>query len=867
MPNFEKFTTKAAEAVQSAQDAAVSNNNSYIDVSHLFLAMIDQKDWYIPSIIQKLWFEVNNIREKTNDYIGKLPQISWQSQLGISNEANKILVDSEKTAQKMGDEYVSTIHLFVSMFNISNDFIKNVLEPLGINKKQTEEAVMSIKWDKKINNQDPEWTMDALNKYGRNITQEAQEWKMDPVIWREDEIRRTIQILSRRTKNNPVLVWDPWVGKTAIVEWIAQLIAKQEVPEALQNKTIIELDMWSLMSGTKYRWEFEERLKSVINELNQAEWETILFIDEVHTVVGAGKTEWSMDMWNMIKPELARGKIRVIWATTLNEYRKHIEKDAALERRFQKVLVDEPSTQDAIAILRWIKERYEAHHGVKIQDDAVVAAVDLSNKYISDRYLPDKAIDLLDEAAASVKMSLTSQPEELQELEKQLWQLEIEKQALNIENDSKNKERLQELDKEIANLKEKYESMKSAWEEERNMVMEIKNIKEQIQQAEHEAEMAERQTDYNKVAEIKYWRIPQLQEKLKEYEQKVESAKQEWRISIKDIVEPQDIASIISKRTWIPVSKLVESEKEKLANIENYLASQVVGQEKAIKTVSNAIRRSRAGLKDESKPIWSFLFLGPTGVGKTQLAKSLAEFLFNDEKAMIRIDMSEYMEKHSVSRLVGAPPGYVGHEEWGQLTETVRRKPYSVILLDEIEKAHNDVFNILLQVLDDGRLTDSQWRTIDFKNTILIMTSNIASDLIMEKLGESSAEETRQQVEKQVMDSIGNYFRPEFINRIDDTIVFNPVSKEMIKNIVDIQLEYYKDKIQKDKWVEIQVDDSAKEFLAKAWWDPAFGARPLNRAIQKYILDELAMRIVKWEIQEDQKINITYKEGDKLEFN
>lgn len=867
MPNFEKYTSKAFEAIQQAQDSAVGNENSYIDISHLFLAMLEQKDWYIPSIIQKLWLETNNIKQKTQDYIQKLPTISWQTQVGISNELNKILIDAEKVAKSMKDEYITTIHFLVSMFNIKNEFTKNTLENLWITKKQVEEAAQQVKWQQPIQSQDPEANTNALEKYWRDITKEAQEWKMDPVIWREDEIRRTLQILSRRTKNNPVLVWDPWVGKTAIVEWIAQLITKWEVPESLLNKKIIELDIWSMMAGSKYRWEFEERLKAVLKELNEAEWEIILFIDEVHSVVGTWKTEWSMDMWNMIKPELARWKIRMIWATTLNEYRKYIEKDPALERRMQKVNVDEPTPQDSIAILRWIKERYEAHHWVKIQDDAVVASVDLSTKYITERFLPDKAIDLLDEAAASVKMSLTSMPEEIQGLEKKLSQLEIEKQALNLEKTEKNKERLQQIDKEIADLKEKYQSMKSAWEEERKMVLEVQNLKEKIQQAEHQAAMAEKQTDYNKVAEIRYGEIPKLQEQLKQYEEKIENAKTQWSVAIKDIVQPEDIASIISKRTWIPASKLVESEKEKLAKIEEHISSQVIWQEKAINHVANAIRRSRAWLKDESKPIGSFLFLWPTWVGKTQLAKSLAKFLFNDESAMVRIDMSEYMEKHSVSRLVGAPPGYVWHEEWWQLTENIRRKPYSVILLDEIEKAHTDVFNILLQVLDDGRLTDSQWRTVNFSNTILIMTSNISSDLIMEKLWENNSQETREQVENQVMSNLWNYFRPEFINRIDDIIVFNPINKDMIKNIIDIQIQEYQSKLGKDKWISLEINDEAKEFLAKVWWDPSFGARPLNRAIQKHILDELAMKIVNWEIKEWATVQISSKNWEKLEFS
>jgi len=858
--NFNKFTIKASEAVQSAHDFALKMHHSKILIIHLLDAMLKQKDGYVPLICKKWNIKCESLETLIKKELENMPTITWNYQIWLDPELNKVFDKAEKIMNEMWDSYITTEHLFLAIMRIS-DKMKKLLAEFGMTDKLAEEKIKDMRNGEKVKTQDPETTLDALWKYGKDITKLAEEWKLDPVIWRDDEIRRAIQILSRRTKNNPVLVWDAWTWKTAIVELLAQQIVKWEVPDMLKNKKIIELDMWSLMAWTKYRWEFEERLKAIINEVEKSEWKIILFIDELHTVVWAGKTEGSMDMWNMLKPGLARWKIRLIWATTLNEYRKYIEKDPALERRFQPVMVDEPSKEDAVAILRWIKETYENHHGVKISDSAVVSAVDLSMKYIADRRLPDKAIDLLDEASASVKMWITSMPEDLLKLEKKITTLEIEKQALKLEKGKKNADRVKIIEKELSWLKEKHRVSKSERESDRALLVDVKNLKEQILKLNHEAEIAEKQTDYNKVAEIKYGKIPELESTITRIEQQIEKEKSEWKIALKDVVEAEEIAIIVAKRTWIPVSKLVQSEAEKLTHLEEHLQKIVVGQDQAISSVSNAIRRARAGLKDPNRPIGSFLFLGPTGVWKTELTKTLAKFLFNDEKAMIRIDMSEYMEKHAVSRLIGSPPGYIWHDEWGQLTEVVRRKPYSVILFDEIEKAHSDVFNILLQILDDGRLTDSKWRTVDFKNTIIILTSNIGSDIIMKRMQEKK----KINLEKDLMPILQTRFRPEFLNRLDDMVVFNPVSEKMLEKIVEIQLSNFQKMILKEKNITLKITKDLKIFLSKKWRDPLFWARPLKRAIQRYLLDELAMEILEWKISDWDNIK-TDISSDKINF-
>jgi ATP-dependent Clp protease ATP-binding subunit ClpB len=887
--NFQKFTIRAAEAVQEAQQLAQANQHSTIDVSHLLLAMIKQSDGFVPGIIKKAGATVQVIEQATVQEMNKLPRVQWNPQISITPALNNTFNEAEKIMQSMGDQYLTTEHLFLAILKWLHPLVA-ILKDFQITFDVTKKIVDEQRNGQTITSQDPEMTLDALEKYGKDVTKLAEEGKLDPVIWRDEESKRAIQILSRRTKNNPVLIWDPGVGKTAIIELLAQKIVKWDVPDILKNKKIIEIDMGSLMAGSKFRGDFEERLKAVLKEVEQSNGQIILFIDELHMVVWAGKTEWSMDMGNMLKPVLARGQIRVIGATTINEYRKYIEKDAALERRFQPVMVNEPQRDDAIAILRWIKDNYQTHHGVKIADNAVVAAVDLSLKYIPDRRLPDKAIDLIDEAAAAVKMGMTSMPDDILKSERKLTQLEVERQALVIENNNANAARINELDKAIAEVKETYNAAKSSREADRSLLIVAKNIKEEIMKLEHEASIAEKQTDYNKVAEIMYGTLPQKRKQLEDIEARIESSKKEWNIILKDLVEEEDIAAIISRWTGIPVSKLLHSEMEKLAHLEEYLSKEVIGQDAAVKTVSNAIRRARAGLKDANKPIGSFLFLWPTGVGKTELAKSLARFLFNDEKAMIRIDMSEYMEKHAVSRLIWSPPGYIWHEEGGQLTEAIRRKPYSVILLDEIEKWHPEVFNILLQLLDDGRLTDSKGRTVDFKHAVVIMTSNVWSQIIMDKLSDMhkdsdndedilakevkkvAAKKEKKKIsgevlslEKDIMPLLQQYFRPEFLNRIDDIVLFNPVNRAMLYQIVWIQLEWIKKLLHHEKNITLTVSAKAFEYIADKWRDPQFGARPLKRAIQKYVLDELAMSIIEGKCREWDEVNIDVKD-DKLIF-
>ncbi len=872
MPNFEKFTEKASRMVQSAHDLALKKDHSRIELPHLMNAFLEDTQGYVYRVFSEIDIDISELKSWVDSELESKSSISWDYQLQMSQNFNKVLLKAEDVASKQWDEYVTSDHMLVAILD-TNSKLADKLKNMWLTKSKVKKTAQKIRWDGNVSSKHPETSSgDGLKQFGRNLTKLAKQGDLDPIIWREDEIRRVMQILSRRRKNNPVLAGEAGVWKTAIIEALAQNIVQGQVPDSLQNKELIELDVGSLMAGAKYRGEFEERLKSVIEEVKNSDGRIILFIDELHNIVWAGKTQGALDMGNMIKPPLARGEIKVIGATTLNEYREYIEEDAALERRFQPVFVDEPSRKEAISILRGIKDRYETHHGIQIKDEAVVAAVDLAIKYISDRKLPDKAIDLMDEASADVKMGISTLPQEVLKLQRQIQQLETKKKALSIEKQDTDspdeiQEQIDEISKNLAEQKEKRDSIKSQWEQEREKVLESKRIKEKIQDLKHQAKLAQQQTDYDKSAQIEYEQIPKLKKKLEKYQNDIQDSKKQWNLIIKDVLEKEDIASIISKWTGIPVEKLVESQRQKLANLEKHLKTKVVGQDHAISKVSNAIRRARAGLKAPEKPIGSFLFLGPTGVGKTQLTKSIAEFLFDDEDAMVRIDMSEYMEKHSVSRLIGSPPGYVGHDQGGQLTEAVRRRPYSVILLDEIEKAHTEVFNSLLQVLDDGRMTDGKGRTVNFANTIIIMTSNIGSDVILDKLEgvQDSENFDREQLQEDIMPILSDYFKPEFINRLDDIVTFNALSKDVIRKIVDIQIKDYIDMISKDKDIDISLSKQAKDFLAEVGYSPEFGARPLNRMIQKYLLDELAMKIIEWEIEDGDNIKVEkHEQKDKL---
>lgn len=841
--NYNIFTHKLSEALQSAHDLTLNMKHSTLDEVHFLYAMVEQKGGFVPQILKEMNVDTQSIKDRLILNLDSKSKLEWNYQLQVSQSLQFLFLESEKLMKSMGDSYLSTQHVFLTI--LKEKKLTTILD--WIDYKEALKVVDKIRDGEKITSEDPEISLEVLEKFGRDITQLAEQWKLDPVIGREDETRRTMQILSRRIKNNPVLIGEPWVWKTAIIELLAQQIVKWDVPDSLKNRKIIELDMGLLMAGSKYRGEFEERLKAILQTVEKSEWQIILFIDELHTVVWAWKTEGSMDMWNMLKPALARGSIKVIGATTLNEYRI-IEKDPALERRFQPVMVNEPSKEDSIAIIKGIKSRYETHHGVKIADSAVISAVELSTKYLPDRRLPDKAIDLIDEASASVKMNMTSMPENILQMEKQISKLEIEKYATISKQKSftpwkggrpKDGGVVETLDKQITDLKEQYQTAKSAREQEKWLVDKLKASKEKLDSLHHEAEIATKQADYTRAGKISYEEIPNLEKEVQAIQKKIDNAD-----SLKDEVTDEDIAVIISKWTGILAQKLVETEAQKLTHIEKYLGEKVIWQEEAISSVANAVRRSRAGLKDPNRPIGSFLFLWPTGVWKTELAKQLATLLFDDVKAMVRIDMSEYMEKQSVSRLIGSPPWYVGYEEGGQLTEVVRKKPYSVILFDEVEKAHPEVFNTLLQLLDDGRLTDSKWRTVDFKNTIIIMTSNMKPD------------------------DINLYFRPEFINRLDDIITFNPMSREMLYAIVDIQLSNLISLLGKEKQIDIKFWSDTKAFLADKGRDPAFGARPLKRAMQRYILDPLAMEIIdgKINIGENVKVSVD-KKSDSLKFS
>lgn len=855
--NLQKFTQKSLEAIQNAQSMAVEYGNPQIDQQHLLATLLTQEDGLIPQLLQKMGTNVNGLLQGTEAEIRKLPRVSG-GQTYLSADLEKTLVASEKLAENMNDEYVSVEHIFMALINSPNGVLKSIFKQYQITKDSFMKILVSVRGNTRVTSDSPEATYDALRKYGTDLVEKARSKKLDPVIGRDDEIRNVIRILSRKTKNNPVLIGEPGVGKTAIAEGLAQRIVKEDVPNSLKNKTIFSLDMGALIAGAKFRGEFEERLKAVLTEVKKSEGNIILFIDELHTIVGAGKTDGAMDAGNLLKPMLARGELHCIGATTLNEYKQYIEKDPALERRFQPVLVSEPTVEDTIAILRGLKERYEVYHGVKIQDQAIISAATLSNRYITDRFLPDKAIDLVDEACAMIRTEIDSMPTELDVIQRKIIQHEIEEAALKKEDDKLSKERLAETQKELAEMRDKFAALKAKWENEKDSIGIVQKLREEIEDVNAEIEAAERKYDLNRAAELKYGKLPQLQKELLEKERFAEENSGKNTL-LRDKVTEEEIARIIERWTGIPVARLMEGEREKLLHLEDILHERVVGQDEAVTKVSEAILRSRAGIQSPNRPIGSFLFLGPTGVGKTELAKTLAECLFDDEKNMIRIDMSEYMEKFSVSRLIGAPPGYVGYEEGGQLTESVRRKPYSVILFDEIEKAHPDVFNILLQVLDDGRITDSQGRTVDFKNTVIILTSNLGSSYLLEGVDVSG--EIKEDARLAVEGLLHRSFRPEFLNRLDEIVFYKPLTKDNIAHIVDLIMADLNKRLA-DKQLRCGLTQRAKEYIVDEGYDPAFGARPLKRMVQRNIETLLAKKIIADEVVSDSTLTVDVEGGE-----